>query len=270
MKTKLMGALNITPDSFYQGYQTVESAIQRGLEMIHHGADIIDIGGESTRPYALEVSEEEELQRVLPLIKALREASSIELSIDTRKPKVAAAAVDLGIDWLNDVEGFRNPLMRDIAASSGCKLCMMHMLKTPSTMQNTPYYEEGIIPHLMAWFEEQISVLIKSGIKEDKIVLDPGIGFGKSVEDNLKILHAIPTFKSLGFPILIGLSRKSFIGKILNQEADERLPSTIAAHALIMKNVDIIRVHDVKEHRGVIDFVHRYHQEELTLQNTAV
>ncbi|SCA63408.1 Dihydropteroate synthase [Chlamydiales bacterium SCGC AG-110-M15] len=260
-KVKLMGALNVSPDSFYQGFHTVDSAVQRGLEMVQDGADIIDIGGESTRPYAAEVSESEELARVLPVIKSLRSAKQIELSIDTRKPKVATAALDLGVDWINDVEGFRNPAMRDLAASSEAKICVMHMLHNPQTMQDNPHYESGIVPHLMQWFEKRVNLLIQSGIKEDRITLDPGIGFGKTVEDNLQILNSLSTLKSLGFPILIGLSRKSFIGKILDNEPKDRLPATIAANALIMKNVDIIRVHDVKEHRGVIDFATRFHEE---------
>ena len=306
-----MAILNATPDSFYDGGR--EDVLSYGLKLIDEGADILDIGGESTRPGAPEVPEEEELRRVIPLIEALRDKSEIPLSIDTRKAKVAKAAIAAGATLVNDVSGFRDPEMREVAAESGADLCVMHMLETPKTMQNQPEYPEGIIEHLLHFFEGRIQELQQAGVKRDKIILDPGIGFGKTVEHNLKIIHNLPRLKALGFPLLLGASRKSFMGKILARvphrisrqggqdvmtdllqnarehcqfdkarafggedgvtgcpdcprdweeswqrlPAAELLPATIAVNtmAVVSGAVEYIRVHDVKEHRQVLDFL---------------
>lgn len=255
-----MGILNVTPDSFFDKGQFFnhEKAVQQGLELKNNGADIIDIGGESTRPGADDVKEQDELQRVIPVIKALKRAISTPLSIDTIKARVAAEAVASGAELINDVSGFENPEMCEVAASSGAKVCAMHMQGTPRTMQKDPNYPEGIIKHLMIWFENKVTSLIQAGVSEDKIILDPGIGFGKTVDHNIEILQNLPKFKSLGFPVLLGMSRKSFLGKILDKTPSELLSATIAVNTWALKdNVDILRVHDVREHRDVIDLVNR-------------
>jgi dihydropteroate synthase len=254
MKTKLMGILNVTPDSFYdQGrWFDFSLAVQHGIQLMQHGADLIDIGGESTRPGAPPVSEQEELQRVIPVIRALREHVSVPLSIDTMKPKVAEAALLAGATFINDVSGFRNPHMQSLAASSGVKICVMHMHETPLTMQNQPSYPQGIILFLLDWFQKKINELCKAGIQPHQIILDPGIGFGKTIADNLEILHNLQKIKALGFPILLGISRKSFMGKLLQHPPSGLLPATLTINMLVIKDVDILRVHDVGEHRDLL------------------
>ncbi len=258
-KPKLMGILNVTPDSFYDKgqYQDSDDAIRRGITMYQQGADIIDIGGESTRPGAAHTEENEELKRVIPVIKGLKEKVPVPLSIDTMKPRVAEEAIKAGANWINDVTGFAHPDMRALAASSGAKICIMHMLGSPRMMQRNPHYAEGIILSLLKYFEEQIEKLLQSGVKEEQITLDPGIGFGKTVDDNIKILHNIQAVKSLGFPVLLGISRKSFMGTILNKPAKSLLTATLAVNTLALAEyVDVIRVHDIAEHRDVIDIIH--------------
>lgn len=253
-----MGILNITPDSFYGNSRCLqtEDAIARGIQYANTGADILDIGGESTRPGAAQVSEEEELNRVIPVIRALKEKTSCQLSIDTIKPNIAAAAVDAGASLINDVSGFRDPAMREVAAAKDVQICVMHMQGTPQTMQLNPHYPEGIIPHLLKWFDSQIELLIRSGIKENQIIIDPGIGFGKTIADNLEIIQNLPGLKSMGFPVLLGVSRKSFMQKILKKSPEELLSETLAINTIaIMAGVDVIRVHDVVEHRGIIDLL---------------
>lgn len=259
--TKLMGILNVTSDSFYDKgkYANVEDAIARGHEIFLQGADIIDVGGESTRPGALPVTEAEEIQRVIPVIKALSQLLKTQISIDTRHAHVAEEAIKAGATFINDVSGFSDPAMQKIAKSSGAEICVMHMQGNPQTMQNKPTYPEGVIAHLINWFEERIEILLRDGIHENKIILDPGIGFGKTVADNLEIIQNLPELKKLGFPLLFGVSRKSFMSTILNKPSAELLPATIAINALLIKsNVDIIRVHDVSEHRQTIDVLREF------------
>lgn len=252
---RLMGILNATPDSFYteSRFNDLNSAVQRGIQIYEESADIIDIGGESTRPNAAIVSEDEELKRVIPLIKTLKSLIPIPISIDTSKPKVADAAIAAGASFINDVAGFRHNAMRQIAAETGVEICVMHMKDNPQTMQQNPFYPNGIINHLVQWFDQQIEELLAAGIKKNQIILDPGIGFGKTVADNLEIIHNLHKFKALGFPVLLGISRKSFLSKILNKPTADLLYGTIAVNAMaLLADVDIIRVHDVKEHRDVI------------------
>jgi len=259
MKTKLMGVLNVTPDSsFDQGkWFDPALAIKRGIQIYKEGADILDIGGESTRPGATPISVEEELRRVIPVLRELHQQIPIPISIDTMKPQVAEAALAAGATLINDVSGFRDPGMRRLAAEAGVKVCVMHMHETPLTMQKDPSYSEGVIPFLLRWFQEQIDILLKAGVKNQNIILDPGIGFGKTVADNGEIVHNLHGIKALGFPVLIGLSRKSFLGKIIGKAYPELLPVSLAANTLaIQACVDIIRVHDVAEHRDVIDLMH--------------
>lgn len=255
--TQLMGILNVTPDSFYDGgrYVDLDVAVKRAQQIQQEGADILDIGGESTRPGSESISEQEELDRVVPVIQALK-GLTIPISIDTSKASVAAAAVKAGAKMINDISGLQDPKMREIATLTGVDVCIMHMQGTPRTMQQNPEYSEGIIPAIVNWFEKQINILLKSGIREKQIILDPGIGFGKTVADNLEIIQNIPRFKALGFRILIGASRKSFMSKILKKGTVELLPATLAVSTLLIHScVDIIRVHDVREHREIIDLL---------------
>lgn len=255
-----MGILNVTPDSFYSGSRNpaFEDAITKGLQLVSDGADLLDIGGESSRPGAVPVHEQEELNRVLPVIKALAKKTSVRLSIDTIKPLVAVEAIKAGASLLNDVSGFRDEKMIEVASTTQVQICVMHMQGNPQTMQINPHYPEGIIAHLIKWFEQRIKILIDAGIKEEKIIIDPGIGFGKAVADNFEILDNLLKLRKIGFPILLGVSRKTFISKTLCKSYSELLPATLALNACaIQSGVDYIRVHDVKEHRDVIDILTR-------------
>lgn len=263
-----MGILNTTQDSFYDKsrFSEVESAVARGQQIYSEGADIIDIGGESTRPRnvylnpdAVSVTAEEELQRVIPVISRLKQLIPIPISIDTMKPEVAAKAVEAGAEWINDVSGFRHPEMRAVAASTKVKICVMHMQGNPYTMQVEPHYEESIVEHLKYWFSSTLEKLIQAGVQESNIILDPGIGFGKTVAHNLEIIHNLPELKSLGFPVLLGVSRKYFMSKILNKPPPELLPATLAMNTIaILSHVDFIRAHDIQAHRDIIDLLEAY------------
>lgn len=249
---KIMGILNVTPDSFFEGsrFYDPERAIAQGIKLFQDGADIIDIGGESSRPGSDPVSLEEELARVIPVIKGLRKEISIPISIDTTKPKVAAASLEAGASFINDVSGFRDPEMIALAAQADVPICLMHMLGEPKTMQSNPHYEEGVVSALVRFFTERVKKLTKGGVKIKNIYLDPGIGFGKTTDDNFEILRNLQRFRTLGFPILIGLSRKAFLKNTLNKPTEETLAATIAMNTVaLLSNVEIIRVHDVPEHR---------------------
>lgn len=253
----LMGVLNTTPDSFFDGgkYLSLEKGIQRAQIMIREGVDLIDIGGESTRPGSDPVSEAEELRRVIPLIKEVKNLP-IPVSIDTCKPKVAEEAVREGASLINDIRGFQDAEMRRVAYEYETDICVMHMKGKPKTMQVNPSYPEGIVPHLMRYFERQIKELTLFGIREEKIILDPGIGFGKTAGQNIEIIHNLEKFRSFGLRVLIGASRKSFLGKILGKEPRDRLPATLVIHTIaLVGGADLIRVHDVSEHRDVIDLI---------------
>ena len=250
-----MGILNATPDSFFDKgtFFSLEKSIERALE-IEKYADIIDIGGESARPGASYIPEEEEKRRVLPLIKSLKTRLSIPISIDTYKPAVARAALELGAEMINDISGFCDPKMQELAASCSADLCLMHMQKTPAVMQRSPHYSEGVVEHLMHFFEERIDQLIKRGVKQERIILDPGIGFGKTLQHNREIFKAIGRFKSFGLRLLIGASRKACVQQILGKSAEETLAGTLSIHAhCLFHGIDIIRAHDVKEHRDLLN-----------------
>lgn len=254
-----MGILNATPDSFYDkgAFFSFETATERALCIQREGADLIDIGGESACPSSIPIDEEEELRRVVPLLDALMPHLSIPVSIDTRKAKVAAAAVERGAALINDITGFSDPAMQEVAAGCDADLCVMHMQGTPQTMQINPHYPEGVVEHIMRFFSERIECLVQRGINESRIILDPGIGFGKTVEHNVSLMQAIHRFQSFGLRVLFGASRKSFIQKILGKPPEETLAATLAVHGLCAsKGVDILRVHDVKEHRDLIDILH--------------
>lgn len=252
---KLMGILNVTSDSFFDGgkYLGFSQAVDHGLRMEREGADLIDVGGESTRPGAEPVPEQEELERVIEVVRELKRSVQIPISIDTMKPAVAFAAIEAGASFLNDVTGFRNPAMIEVAATYGVDVCCMHMLGEPRTMQNQPFYEEGVVVHLMRWIEQQVKKMVAGGIDEKRIIIDPGIGFGKTVAHNLEILHNLPRLRSMGFPLLIGASRKSFLTRILNKPASELCAATLAMHtAAILGGAEYIRAHDVLEHSDAI------------------
>lgn len=257
IKPRLMAVINVTPNSYFPASRvsSLEQAVAKGELFYKQGADILDIGGESTNPGADPVDEAEEIRRVVPVISALRHLP-IPLSIDTQKPRVAEAALAAGATFISDITGFRDPYMRKLAAASNAEACVMHMQGNPKTMQIDPSYPEGVINHLLAFFKERIELLLKDGVDEKKIILDPGIGFGKTVAHNLQILHNLPKIVDLGLPVLIGLSRKAFIRKIVGKPVEEVLAPTIAANTVALQGgASIIRVHDVVEHRDVIDFL---------------
>lgn len=256
---KIMGVINVSPESRLTPCATLEAAIARGMQLAAEGAHILDIGGESTRPYTPPVSAALELERVIPVIRALKKATSLPLSIDTKKAEVAEAALEEGVTYINDVSGFTDPKMRQLAARSGAKLFMVHMLGTPETMQDDPVYPEGIVPHLKNWFERQIDHLLSEGATSDQIILDPGIGFGKTVAHNLQIMKNLAEFKRIGFPVLVGVSRKSFIARFLQKKGEELLPATLAlTAAALLDGVDFLRVHDVAETADVVNIMKAY------------
>lgn len=258
LRTHLMGVLNVTPDSFSDGgrFFKAEEAIRRGVELAEEGADIIDIGGESTRPGSEPVSLEEELRRVIPVIEELAKRTDIPISIDTYKSKVAKEALDSGASMVNDISALRfDPEMKRILAEYKVPVVLMHIKGTPKNMQDNPYYH-NVVEEIKTYLEDSIEMAKEAGIEENKIIIDPGIGFGKTLEHNLKILKHLKEFTTLGKPILIGLSRKSFIGKILDLPVEERLEGSLAALALsIMTGANILRVHDVRESKRVARLV---------------
>ncbi len=243
-----MGVLNITPDSFSDGglYATPEAAVARGLQLIADGADILDVGGESTRPGSDPVSADEEMHRVLPVITELRKRSDTLMSIDTTKAEVARAALDAGADIINDISAGRfDQAMLDLAAERKAPIILMHMQGNPKTMQKNPYYAD-LLPEILTFFEQRIAAAVSRGIPRDRIIIDPGIGFGKRQEDNLSLLKNLQVLDTLGLPILIGISRKSFIGRILGDPPDQRLEGTIASALIsVLHGAHILRVHDV-------------------------
>ncbi len=246
-----MGVLNVTPDSFSDGglYFEKSIAIERAKEMVEDGADIIDIGGESTRPGAEPVSLDEELNRTIPVIETLSKEIKVPISIDTYKSIVAEKAINAGASIVNDISGLRfDPEMAEVIAKHKVPVVIMHIKGTPRNMQKEPFYENLII-EIKNYLEDSINIALSAGIEKDKIIIDPGIGFGKTFEHNLEIIHKLSEFTIFGRPILIGLSRKAFIGKILNNALPrERVEGTAAAVAIsIMNGANIIRVHDVKQ-----------------------
>lgn len=241
--TLIMGILNTTPDSFSDGgkYNHIEAAVERAKELIGHGADIIDIGGESTRPGSLYVEVEEELERVIPIISALAKEIKVPISIDTYKAEVAKRAIEAGATIINDVWGAKaDPDMAKVAGEYGVPIILMHNRKKRDYAQ--------LIPDMISDLYESITIAKQAGVKEENIVLDPGIGFAKTQEDNLDVMNALEHFTGLGYPVLLGTSRKSFIGHVLDVPPQERMEGTGATVCLgIQKGCHIVRVHDVKE-----------------------
>ncbi len=244
-----MGILNVTPDSFFDGgrYFNLQKAVDHAFRLIDEGADILDIGGESTRPGAEPVSIDEELRRVIPVIEALTKRISIPISIDTYKARVAEEAIQAGATIVNDISGLRfDPEMPSVVSKYRVPVVIMHIKGTPKDMQKNPHYE-ALIPEIIEYLRKSIVIAKQAGVDENMIIIDPGIGFGKLPEHNLQIIKNLREFSNLGKPILIGVSRKSFIGKILNDAPpDERLEGTAAAVAAsVLNGANIVRVHDV-------------------------
>lgn len=247
-RTYIMGILNITPDSFSDGgkYQEIDKAIEHGIQMVAQGADIIDIGGESTRPGSIRCSVKEELDRVIPVIRELSTQIDIPISIDTYKSDVAQKALQEGAQMVNDISALRfDPKMALVVAEYNVPLVLMHIQGTPQDMQKNPQYK-SLIPEIIAQLNHSIKRAQKFGIKREMIIIDPGIGFGKTLQHNLEILSMLKEFKRLNAPILIGTSRKSLIGQVLGVPVKERLEGTAATVAIsIFNGANIIRVHDV-------------------------
>lgn len=246
----VMGILNVTPDSFFDGgrFTRAEQAVEHGLRMEDAGAEVIDVGGESTRPGALEVSEEEECKRILPVIEALSARSRVMISVDTRKSGVACRAIDKGACIVNDVGagGERSEMWR-LVAETGAGYVLMHMQGTPETMQQEPRYQD-VVGEVKRFFEARLEGIRAEGVRLEQVLLDVGIGFGKRLEHNLKLLACLGEFKALGRPLLAGLSRKSMIGKLTGASVENRLPGSLAGACWAsMSGADILRVHDVPE-----------------------
>ncbi|PZR35989.1 dihydropteroate synthase [Caulobacter segnis] len=251
-RPQVMGIVNVTPDSFSDGGRFFDPAegIEHARRLIAQGADLLDIGGESTRPGATPVSAFEEIRRVVPVIEAVRAASAVPISIDTMKPEVARAAVKAGATIWNDVSALRfSPDAPEVAAALGCEVVLMHMLGEPGTMQDAPRYDD-VVAEVEAFLLARAFTAMAAGVAKEKIWLDPGIGFGKTAEHNLALLAALPRFVALGYPILLGASRKRFIASVdpSAREADDRLGGSLAAHlAAAAAGVAAVRVHDVRE-----------------------
>ena len=253
-----MGVVNVTPDSFSDGgqYLDPDAAIAHGRELAAQGADILDVGGESTRPGAQAVSAEEERERVEPVVAALAGdgGAGVPISIDTSKAAVAAAALDAGAEIVNDVTALRgDPELAALCAERRCEVVLMHMLGNPRTMQDNPVYDD-VVDDIKGFLSERIASAVAAGIEEGRIWVDPGIGFGKTLEHNLELLGRLGEFRELGRPVVVGTSRKSFIGKLTGREVDERLGGTIASNVLAaVAGADVIRGHDALELRQALD-----------------
>jgi dihydropteroate synthase len=258
-KPLVMGILNVTPDSFYDhgAFFSRDRALDHALAMIDEGADIIDVGGESTRPFSEPTPRAEELARILPVIEAVRKHSDVLLSVDTYKAVVARAAIAAGADIINDISSLSfDPDMADVIAESGVPVVLMHIKGTPRDMQKDPIYKD-VVGEIREFFVERIAFARSAGIDEENIVVDPGIGFGKRLQDNLAIIRELGRLKELGQPLLMGTSMKSFIGQIMGTTAlEDRAEGTLASVAMSVWNgADIVRVHDVARTRRVITFM---------------
>jgi dihydropteroate synthase len=254
----VMGILNVTPDSFSDGgrYLNVDAAVAKGLELVQQGADILDIGGESTRPGAGAVPLDEELRRVVPVVADLARQTKAPLSVDTSKAEVARSSLAAGAHIINDVTALAgDPAMKEVAVRSKAGLILMHMKGTPATMQTDPRYED-VIAEIDRFFEDRLRLAVKAGISPERIVLDPGIGFGKTSEHNLEILARLGEFQRFGRPVCLGVSRKGFVGRLLNNRpVERRLAGSLAAlcHAMCHRAVQVVRVHDVEESRDAMN-----------------
>ncbi len=246
---QIMGILNVTPDSFSDGgkYTKLDNALRQVEQMIEDGASIIDIGGESTRPGAADVLLADELERTIPVVKAIKQRFDVCVSIDTSKAQVMAEALNCGVDLINDVRALQNEGCVDVVAQSNVPVCLMHMQGQPRTMQSAPQYTD-LLADITDFFQQRISACQQAGIEKERLILDPGFGFGKTLEQNYQLLAQLEYFKTLGLPILSGTSRKSMIGNLLNRPPEKRLAGSVTTAVIAVQNgASIIRVHDVKE-----------------------
>ena len=244
----VMGIVNVTPDSFSDGgkYSSVERAVEHALQLIAEGADILDIGGESTRPGAAPVGLDEELRRVIPVIEALSKVTTVPLSIDTYKPEVMHAAIQAGADIVNDICALREDGALEVVANSNAGVCLMHMQGIPQTMQINPQYTD-VVSEVKQFLADRVEACLTHGIASERITLDPGFGFGKTTAHNVALIQHLDSFLELGFPLLVGLSRKSVLGRIAGGDEQQRLHAGLAASVIsVMKGAKIVRVHDVK------------------------
>ncbi|MDD4902983.1 MAG: dihydropteroate synthase [Candidatus Bipolaricaulis sp.] len=256
----VVGILNATPDSFFERSRapSPSAAVERALRMVEDGADIIDVGGESSRPGSAPVPEEEETARVIPILEGIRRRTDVLLSVDTTKAAVAAEALRAGASMVNDISALRfDPEMAAVVADREAFVVLMHMQGTPGTMQADPVYED-VVSEVHTFLGKRIVAATSAGVRRDRIVIDPGIGFGKRLAHNLELLRNIERFTDLGPPVLVGASRKSFLGEILGLPVEERLEGTLAVHAVaVARGADLIRVHDIKEGRRAADAARR-------------
>ena len=257
-RVHIMGILNVTPDSFSDGgrYVNPDDAVAHALSMVEQGADILDIGAESSRPGAVSIDEEEERRRLIPIVHAICRRISIPVSIDTTKASIAEQALDVGAAMINDISALRfDARMGAVVAKSGAGLVLMHMQGYPETMQHTTQYAD-VVEEVRRFLKARVEAATEAGISPDRILLDPGIGFGKNGRHNLALLNRLDTLCTLGRPLVVGVSRKAFIGKILNRPIDERLMGTAGAVAVaIMKGARMVRVHDVAPIRDVVSMI---------------
>lgn len=252
-----MGIVNVTPDSFSDGgrFPSAGDAVAAALRMADEGADFLDVGGESTRPGAVQVDTEEECRRVLPVIAGIRKRTGVRVSVDTRKAEVARRALQAGADVVNDVSALSDPAMAAVVAGSESSLILMHMRGTPETMQLDTRYGD-LIGEITAFLRERIAWAVSAGIPDARILVDPGVGFGKSSDDNLRILRQLPALRAAGYPVVIGASRKSFIGKAIDLPVGERLEGSLAVAAIAAwQGADVVRVHDVAATKRVVRMV---------------
>ncbi len=244
---QVMGILNVTPDSFSDGGDFVhpEVALKRVAQMVAEGVDIIDIGGESTRPGAAVVAVEEELQRVVPLIEAITAVYDVPVSVDTKKPQVMQAAVAAGASMINDVRALQAPGALEVAAESQVTVCLMHMQGEPQIMQGAPHYSD-VVAEVLSFLAARVEIAVAAGVARERLLIDPGFGFGKTLAHNLSLLGDLQRFTSLGLPLMVGLSRKSMFGELLGRSVDERLSGSIVVATLaLQQGASIIRTHDV-------------------------
>ena len=244
--TRVMGILNVTPDSFSDGglYLDPEAAVRRGIDMVAEGADFIDVGGESTRPGSDPVPSDEERDRVCPVIKRLATEVDVPISVDTRKADVAETALSVGASIVNDVTAGRDPDMFDVVRQAGAGMVLMHMRGNPKTMQHDPHYDD-VVTEVRGFLAERLAAAVAAGIERERLCIDPGIGFGKTVEHNVELLRGVPALAELGRPVLVGPSRKSFISHLLGEDADRLIGTAIVVGWLVATGAHVVRVHDV-------------------------
>ena len=258
----VMGVLNVTPDSFSDGgrYTSLDAALRQAEQMLADGAAIIDVGGESTRPGAAPVSEQQELDRVIPVVEALHRELDALVSVDTSTPAVIRACADAGAGMINDVRSLRRPGALEAAAGTGLPVCAMHMQGEPGTMQNDPFYED-VTAEVIAFLEQRVAACVDAGIPRDKLLVDPGFGFAKTVQHNLRLLAELSQLARLELPLLVGLSRKSLFGKVLDRPVEQRLAGSLAAAVMcVERGARIVRAHDVKETVDGVRFAHAVHR----------